>query len=50
MPSRKTICSRNSEASRDNASSKTAENLNIHPRVTEQVEAPLQQLKEYLNF
>ena len=40
MPPRKTISSRGSEASRDNAPSKTTENLNIHLKVTEQVEAP----------
>ena len=40
MPTRKTISSRSSEASRDNARSRTAKNPNIHPRVIEQVEAP----------
>ena len=40
MPPRKTISSRGSEASRDNAPSRTAENPNIHSRVIEQVEAP----------
>ena len=40
MPLRKTISSRVSEASRENAPFRTAENLNIHPRVIEQVEAP----------
>ena len=40
MPLRKTISSRGSETSRDNAPSRTIENPNIHPRVIEQVEAP----------
>ena len=40
MPPRKTIYSRGSKASRDNAPSRIAENPNIQPRVTEQVEAP----------
>ena len=40
MTPRKTISSCGSEASRDNAPSRTVENPNIHPRVIEQVEAP----------
>ena len=40
MPLRRTISSRGSEASRDNAPSRTIGNPNILPRVTEQVEAP----------
>ena len=40
MPLRKTISSRGSEASRNNAPSRTAENSNIHSRVMKQVEAP----------
>ena len=40
MSQRKTISSHCSEASRDNVPSRTAENPNIHLRVTEQVEAP----------
>ena len=40
MPLRRTISSRGSEASRDNAPSRTIENPNIPPRVIEQVEAP----------
>ena len=40
MPPRSTISSRSSEASRDDAHSRTIENPNISPRVTEQVEAP----------
>ena len=40
MPPRRTISSRGSEASRDNELSRTTKNLNIPPRVTEQVEAP----------
>ena len=39
MPPRCSISSRDCEASRDNAPSKTSENPNIPPRVTEQVEA-----------
>ena len=40
MPPRCTISSRSSEASRDNAHSRTIENPNIPSRVIEQVEAP----------
>ena len=40
MPPRCTISSRSSEASRDNAHSRTIENTNIPSRVIEQVEAP----------
>ena len=40
MPPRRTISSRGSEASRDNASSRTIENLNIPPMVIEQGETP----------
>ena len=40
MHPRKTSYSQGSKASRDNAPSRTIENPNIHPRVTEQVEAP----------
>ena len=40
MPPRCTISSYGSETSKDNATSRTIENSNIPPRVTEQVEAP----------
>ena len=40
MPQGRTISSLGSEASKDNAPSRTTENLNIPSRVTEQVEAP----------
>ena len=45
MPPRRTISSRGSEASRDNAPSRTIKNPNIPPRVTEQVEAPPQPIE-----
>ena len=35
MPPKRTISSRGSEASRDNAPSRITENLNIPPKVTE---------------
>ena len=40
MPPSRTISSHGSEASRDNAPSRTTKTLNIPYRVTEQVEAP----------
>ena len=46
MPPRRTISSHGSEASRDNAPSRTTENPNKPPRVTEQVEAPPPTIEE----